>query len=179
MANQIQTVETKVKPIIDITIEKKATAKKTAAKKTATKSAAGKKATSKKTVAKKAVSKVTVKYNVVARPGSGALLKAHTAAMFKFFNMITVSRKAADLSHVRQIWGDTAIGYHTRIGNIKKSEGKVQLTAKGYNFFTDRKKAAHYDEDVMGGYLAIMQGKAPSKTAASQIGGYKLTVNKG
>jgi len=181
MANQetIQTVETK--KVTPITPAKKVAPKKVQAKKAAGKTTA-KKTTPKKVAKKAAVKaqpKVSIKYNVIARPGSGALLKAHTAAMLTFFNMLTPAKKAAPLNHVRQIWGDTAIGYHSRIGNVSKKDGKVSLTTKGRNFFTDRKKAAHYDESVRDAYLAVMQGKPATGDSAKAIHGYKVTTVKG
>jgi len=158
----LQTVSKKTKKAIPATGAKKATKAKTVSK----------------VAPKVATTKVAVNYVVIGRPGAGSLLKAHTAAMFQFLGMITPSRKTALLSHVRQLWGDTAIGYHTRLGNVVKKDGTIGLSVKGYNFFTDRQKAARYDETIRDGYLAIMKGKEPAESVRKIIGGYKVSITK-
>lgn len=105
-----------------------------------------------------------------ARPAAGRRLFAFTAAWLELTGL-------NDGAHVEKkklvkIAGETAISYHTKKGNFSVEKDGLALTAKGHNFFGDRKSKNEYDPKIVEVYSEIMtsgQADGNEVKAASAI----------
>jgi hypothetical protein len=70
------------------------------------------------------------------RPSAGARLASHTAAVLGLSGMIDGATVPA--AELRQMIGDTAFGYHSRKGNIERTDKGCKLSNHGQQLFMAR-----------------------------------------
>lgn len=117
--------------------------------------APAKKTTVRKAVAKKAapVALPTVKYSIVdfARPKAGNTLFAFTSAWLELTGLSNGGAMAR--TRLVQIAGETAITYHTKNGNLAKTESGLTLSDKGQMFFATR---TEIDPQVKAAFVDVL-----------------------
>ena len=93
-----------------------------------------------------------------ARPVSGPRLAAHTNAALIFLGL--AEKKPAKKNAVLAVLGTRAVKYHRDIGNLEEKADCLALTARGYNFFSQRVVEGKVDGNLSEAFLAaIRKGK--------------------
>jgi hypothetical protein len=90
------------------------------------------------------------------RPSAGTRLASHTAAVLGLTGMIDGAMIPA--AELRQMIGDTAFGYHSRKGNIERTDKGAKLSEQGVLLFMAR---AGVDPEMIAAYETVLSTGKP------------------
>jgi hypothetical protein len=104
------------------------------------------------------------------RPGSGAMLFAHTHAVLTILGMLDAARPAVSKSALLTMIGKSAVNHHTKKDNLESApDNKIRLSVTGYNFFKARVSENKFSSNVASAYQSAILDGTPSDLTSPKV----------